>query len=453
MAQHVFISYASHDKPCAEAICKDLEARDIQCWIAPRDVPLGADYARSIMEGITEAHAMIVIVSTLSNKSVHVPREVERAVSRNIPVLPFRIEAVPLSASLEYFVSSSQWLDASEGRIESHFEELAQAVQRMTRGTSAALGRAGTTAYGIEPEVDRRTARIADKRMKALSARANSRGGWGAGLTRMLAFAGALSVLVALGFLAGHFYSISGSAKEHNLTGSIRLQLASAAGIPLTQDQGTFLDTQLRAAPNLAWAASASADSPIEARIYDPTGLQVAAGGVRGITKSADGDTSVAGVIPISDSLAQKPGLYKFSLYSGDRELASRSFLISTDLAAKTRMEEEQAKTEAEKAHADEARARANEARVRARRAADEIARERESAAAQQRARAEQAQQQTLLEQQQAARQAVIQQQQEAAQQAALQAQQQQQAQQAAYQEQQQKAAVLQQFLNIIPRR
>jgi hypothetical protein len=449
MAQHVFISYASHDKPCAEAICQDLEARDIQCWIAPRDVPLGADYAKSIMEGITEAHAMIVIVSALSNKSVHVPREVERAVSRNIPVLPFRVEAVPLSASLEYFVSSSQWLDASEGRIESHFEELARAVQRMTRGTSATLGRAGTTAYGIEPEVDRRAAKIADKRMKSLSARPNSSSGWGAGLTRMLAFAGALSVLVALGFVAGHFYPISGSAKEHNLAGSIRLQLASANGVPFTPDQGTFLDTQLRAAPNLAWAASASADSPIEARIYDPSGLQVAAGGVRGITKSADGDTSVAGVIPISDSLVQKPGLYKFSLYSGDRELASRSFLIGTDLVAKEHAQEVKAKAEAEKAEADEARARAEEARVRARRAADEIARERETASAQQRARTEQAQQQAQLEQQRQQQLA----EQQAAQQAALQAQQQQQAQQQAMQEQQQKSAVLQQFLNIIPRR
>lgn len=154
MAQHVFVSYASHDRPCAYAICKDLEARDIGCWLAPRDVPLGADYAKSIMEGISEAHAMIVIVSALSNKSVHVPREVERAVSRNIPVLPFRIEAVPLSASLEYFVSSSQWLDASEGRIESHFEDLALAVQRMMRATSAAsLARPpGTVNARIERE-------------------------------------------------------------------------------------------------------------------------------------------------------------------------------------------------------------------------------------------------------------------------------------------------------------
>ncbi len=449
MAQHVFISYASHDKPCAEAICKDLEARNIQCWIAPRDVPLGADYARSIMEGITEAHAMIVIVSALSNKSVHVPREVERAVSRNIPVLPFRVESVPLSASLEYFVSSSQWLDASEGRIESHFEELAQALQRMTRATSANLARPAATSYGIEPEVDRKAARIADKRMKALSAGP----GWSGKLTRMFAFAGALSVLIAVGFLAGHFYSISRGAKEQHLDAAIRLQLASADGVPLTQDQGSFLDTQLRAAPNLAWAASASADSPIEARIYDPAGLQIAAGGVRRVTKSADGDASVAGVIPLSDSIAQKPGLYKFSLYSGDRELASRSFSIGTDLVAKEHAEEAKAKAEAEKAEAEEASARAEEAKVRARRAADEIARERGAAAAQERARAEQAQQQASLEQQRQQQLA----QQQAAQQAALQAQQQQQAQQQAQQEalqeQQQKSAVLQQFLSIIPRR
>lgn len=197
--------------------------------------------------------------------------------------------------------------------------------------------------------------------------------------------------------------------------------------IPLTQDEGTFLDSQLLAAPNLAWSVSELADSPTEARIYDAAGLQVAAGVVRGPAKSANGETSVGGVIPISESLAQKPGLYKFSLYTGDREIASRSFLIGTDLVARARAEEAKAK-------AEEAKARAEEARARARREAEVIAKERadaaEAAAAQERARQEQVRQQALQEQQQ----------------------QQQMARQHELQDEQQKAAQLQQLLNLIPR-
>lgn len=39
----VFISYASSDKPVADAVCAALEQRGIRCWIAPRDILPGLD--------------------------------------------------------------------------------------------------------------------------------------------------------------------------------------------------------------------------------------------------------------------------------------------------------------------------------------------------------------------------------------------------------------------------
>jgi hypothetical protein len=35
---NVFISYSSQDKPTADAACAALEAANIRCWIAPRDI-------------------------------------------------------------------------------------------------------------------------------------------------------------------------------------------------------------------------------------------------------------------------------------------------------------------------------------------------------------------------------------------------------------------------------
>ena len=38
-----FISYASADSSTANAVCSALEREGVKCWIAPRDVPLGAN--------------------------------------------------------------------------------------------------------------------------------------------------------------------------------------------------------------------------------------------------------------------------------------------------------------------------------------------------------------------------------------------------------------------------
>jgi len=36
MAHDVFVSYASGDKPVADAVCSTLESHGVRCWIAPR---------------------------------------------------------------------------------------------------------------------------------------------------------------------------------------------------------------------------------------------------------------------------------------------------------------------------------------------------------------------------------------------------------------------------------
>jgi len=102
MAHDVFISYSAQDKPTADAVCATLEAKHVRCWIAPRDVLPGRDYAETLIEAIRDAPLMVLVFSSSSNSSRHVLREVERAASRNIPVLPLRIEDVPPCASMEY---------------------------------------------------------------------------------------------------------------------------------------------------------------------------------------------------------------------------------------------------------------------------------------------------------------------------------------------------------------
>ena len=125
MPHDIFISHSSKDKTIADAACACLEARGLRCWIAPRDIIAGADWSASIIDGISGAKAMVLILSSHSNVSKQVVREIERAASRGIPVLPFRIEDVVLSKSLEYFLSSAHWIDAYHGPLKHSLEKLA----------------------------------------------------------------------------------------------------------------------------------------------------------------------------------------------------------------------------------------------------------------------------------------------------------------------------------------
>jgi formylglycine-generating enzyme required for sulfatase activity/WD40 repeat protein len=128
MPHDVFISHSSKDKTVADAACACLESRGIRCWVAPRDIVAGADWSESIIDGIHGAKAMLLILSSHSNMSKQVLREIERAANQGIPILPFRIEDIELSKSLQYFLSSAHWLDAYQGPLKHHVEKLANNV-------------------------------------------------------------------------------------------------------------------------------------------------------------------------------------------------------------------------------------------------------------------------------------------------------------------------------------
>lgn len=131
MAYDVFISYASKDKIVADAACARLESAGIRCWIAPRDIVAGTSYGEAIIDAIHGARVMVLVFSSSANSSGHIPKEVERAVSNGVPIIPFRIEDVAPGKSLDYFIGSVHWLDAMSPPIEKHLDNLAATVHKL----------------------------------------------------------------------------------------------------------------------------------------------------------------------------------------------------------------------------------------------------------------------------------------------------------------------------------
>jgi hypothetical protein len=151
MAHDVFLSYSSKDKPTADAASALLEGAGIRCWIAPRDILPGRDWGESIIDAIAASRVMVLIFSDHANHSPQVRREVERAVNKGVVIIPFRIENVPVSKSLEYFISVPHWMDAySGGPMEAHLARLCQTVKALIRSGEEGPGAIEADARGIE---------------------------------------------------------------------------------------------------------------------------------------------------------------------------------------------------------------------------------------------------------------------------------------------------------------
>jgi formylglycine-generating enzyme required for sulfatase activity len=134
----VFISYSSKDKHLADAACALLERHGTRCWIAPRDILPGSEWGASIIAGIDACKIMVLIFSGHANASRQVRREVERAISKGLTLVPCRVENAMPTGAMEYALGNTHWLDAFTPPVERQMEGLAPVVLALLRaaGTS-----------------------------------------------------------------------------------------------------------------------------------------------------------------------------------------------------------------------------------------------------------------------------------------------------------------------------
>ena len=147
---HVFISHSTKNKKIAERICAVLERNGWQCWIAPRNVPPGYDWAESIVAAVRGSQLMITVVSQEAYRSKGMAHELELAETHSVPILPIRVDATPLAKQFAYFLGNTQWLDLA-GRTRKDYEKnLVEAVSARSNGLAAA-GRADVHTVAGEP--------------------------------------------------------------------------------------------------------------------------------------------------------------------------------------------------------------------------------------------------------------------------------------------------------------
>ena len=141
----VFISYSKPEALIAKDLCSYLEAEDIFCWIAPRDVLPGSNFPGSIIDAIDESKVVVLIFSKSSDNSPHVIRELTRAVTRNLIILPFRIEDIMPTKNMDYLINTPQWFDAFPLPAQQYFKTLAETIKTHLAGFESANPRSGNS--------------------------------------------------------------------------------------------------------------------------------------------------------------------------------------------------------------------------------------------------------------------------------------------------------------------
>lgn len=121
------------------------------------------------------------------------------------------------------------------------------------------------------------------------------------------------------------------------------LALSTREGTALGPPQASFNDSDLTNARYLKWTANFKnllagldgRDEKVEARFYDPNGLQIATSGANLFIGPAQKTADFSGVA-LMPTMTDKPaGNYKVALYSDDKMLAQESFRVSQDLNAR----------------------------------------------------------------------------------------------------------------------
>lgn len=127
MNHDVFISYSSKDSTAALAICHCLEQNGIRCWIAPRNIPPGAEYGNLIDDAIKDSKAVVVLFSEKAVASPWVNGELNIAFEEQKTIIPFRLDKTPLKGQSRVMLNQIHWIDAFPN-YESKFSDLIEAV-------------------------------------------------------------------------------------------------------------------------------------------------------------------------------------------------------------------------------------------------------------------------------------------------------------------------------------
>ncbi len=145
MAHDVFISYSTKNMDYAEAVCENLESNGVECWIAPRNIKTGTNYAKEIMDGLEAAKIVVLVFSKDAQESEYVNNEIDTAFSSGKHIVSLKADDSFPEKKMEFFLKNTQWLDASPTALKEQNKTLDDCYAQLVKDVKRVLGEIEST--------------------------------------------------------------------------------------------------------------------------------------------------------------------------------------------------------------------------------------------------------------------------------------------------------------------
>ncbi len=100
IAPRVFLSYSTKDWVLAHLIIHIFEENGIKCFIAERDIPIGAEFDTEIARRIWNSHLLVILLTSHAVASPWIHQEAGIAKGQDIPVWPIAVEDIKIEGAI-----------------------------------------------------------------------------------------------------------------------------------------------------------------------------------------------------------------------------------------------------------------------------------------------------------------------------------------------------------------
>ena len=129
MEHDVFISHALKDKSIADEICAKLEAAEVKCWIAARDMAAGEDWTDATRSAIDSSRVIVLVLSENANAAPHIEREIAHAFHARRTILTFRLAGTIPRRDFLFYLGNVPWLNAVSPPAEEQLDALTARIK------------------------------------------------------------------------------------------------------------------------------------------------------------------------------------------------------------------------------------------------------------------------------------------------------------------------------------
>lgn len=106
---HIFISYAREDSGFIERLAGALRERGLECWVDQKNIPPSAEWSTEVQHAMSEADALVFVISPASLQSQECRRELDYASLHHKRIIPVVVEE-PREQRVPDTLATLQWL-------------------------------------------------------------------------------------------------------------------------------------------------------------------------------------------------------------------------------------------------------------------------------------------------------------------------------------------------------